>query len=76
MGVATSTVTFARSIGATVGVAVFGAVFASRLATELTQPGGTAAQLAGGGARLDPEAVRSLPATGNALAEHPAGASA
>lgn len=36
LGVATSGVTFFRSVGAAVGVAVFGAIFASRLGHELT----------------------------------------
>jgi hypothetical protein len=35
VGVATSTSTFFRSIGGSIGVAVFGAIFASRLANEL-----------------------------------------
>jgi hypothetical protein len=35
LGVATSTVTFFRSMGATVGVAVFGALFSARLAEGL-----------------------------------------
>jgi EmrB/QacA subfamily drug resistance transporter len=62
IGVATSTVTFARSIGATIGVSIFGAVFASRLAIELASSSPAAQRVAGAGARLDPEQVRSLPA--------------
>jgi EmrB/QacA subfamily drug resistance transporter len=62
IGVATSTVTFARSIGATVGVAIFGAIFAARLAVELASSSPEAQRIAGAGARLDPERVRALPA--------------
>ena len=36
IGVATSTATFFRSMGGSLGVALFGAIFASRLADELT----------------------------------------
>jgi EmrB/QacA subfamily drug resistance transporter len=63
IGVATSTVTFARSIGATVGVAIFGAIFAARLAIELASSSPAAQRVAGAGARLDPEQVRALPAS-------------
>jgi EmrB/QacA subfamily drug resistance transporter len=63
IGVATSTVTFARSIGATIGVAIFGSIFAARLAVELASSSPAAQRVAGAGARLDPEQVRALPAT-------------
>jgi EmrB/QacA subfamily drug resistance transporter len=63
IGVATSTVTFARSIGATIGVAIFGAIFASRLGIELASSSPAAQRIAGAGARLDPEQVRALPAS-------------
>jgi EmrB/QacA subfamily drug resistance transporter len=63
IGVATSTVTFARSIGATIGVAIFGAIFAARLGIELASSSPAAQRVAGAGARLDPEQVRALPAT-------------
>ena len=36
LGVATSGVTFFRSIGGSFGVAIFGAIFSNRLASELT----------------------------------------
>jgi EmrB/QacA subfamily drug resistance transporter len=62
IGVATSTATFARSIGASIGVAVFGAIFASRLGAELAALAPAARDLAGAGARLDPERVHALPA--------------
>jgi EmrB/QacA subfamily drug resistance transporter len=59
IGVATSTVTFFRSIGASVGVSLFGAIFNSRLAIELTHalPGGA-------GQNVDSNsltAIRALP---------------
>ncbi len=47
LGVATSAVNFFRQMGATLGVAVFGAIFSSRLATELA-------------AKLPPGAVRGI----------------
>lgn len=58
IGVATSTATFFRQMGSTVGVAVIGTVFAATLGTELKArvaevageaPPGIQAQLAGGG---------------------------
>jgi len=56
LGVATSTVNFFRSVGGSVGVALFGAIFNSRLAAEL----------AGTGVRLPdpvtPQAIDALPA--------------
>ncbi|HEX8122738.1 MAG TPA: MDR family MFS transporter [Solirubrobacteraceae bacterium] len=61
MGVATSTVTFARSIGSAIGVAIFGAIFASRLAAELASAPPAAQRVAGSGARLDPQQVHALP---------------
>jgi EmrB/QacA subfamily drug resistance transporter len=63
IGVATSTVTFARSIGATIGVAIFGAIFAARLTIEVASSSPAAQRIAGAGARLDPEQVRALPAS-------------
>jgi EmrB/QacA subfamily drug resistance transporter len=62
VGVATSTATFSRSIGASIGVTVFGAVFASRLGTELAAVPGVQ-HLADAGARLDPARVQALPAS-------------
>ena len=63
LGVGTATVTFFRSVGGSVGVAVFGAIFTSRLATNLSHalPSGVAARLAhAGGGSI--QAVGSLPA--------------
>jgi hypothetical protein len=50
LGVATSTTTFFRSLGASAGVAVFGAVFSTRLA----------AALGGSGSQLLPDGVGGL----------------
>jgi hypothetical protein len=52
LGVATSTVTFFRAVGGSVGVALFGALFSSRLSDLL---GGAAPQ------GLTPEAIGQLP---------------
>jgi EmrB/QacA subfamily drug resistance transporter len=65
MGAATSTAQFFRSIGGSVGVAVFGAIFASRLTAGLaTLPGSVAARVgAGGGSvQVSPAQVDALPA--------------
>jgi predicted MFS family arabinose efflux permease len=62
IGVATSTATFFRSVGGSFGVAIFGAIFASRLAAEIRQlPAGAAKHLAGG-VHLTPEQANQLPA--------------
>ena len=62
VGVATSTATFFRSMGGSLGVAVFGAIFASRLTTELTAlPAGAASRLSGG-VNIKPAQVHALPA--------------
>ena len=51
IGAATSTATFFRSLGGSFGVAIFGAIYASRLKTEL----GVAPARGGGGARQGAE---------------------
>ncbi|GII96653.1 MDR family MFS transporter [Sinosporangium siamense] len=62
LGVASSASTFFRSIGGSVGVSVFGALFNSRLADGIVERlGPSAANLASGGERLDPATVRTLP---------------
>ncbi|WP_258573670.1 MFS transporter [Actinomadura parmotrematis] len=65
LGAATSGVTFFRQIGGSFGVAVFGSVFASRLATEMTDlarrgelPRGFDATAAQG----NPDVIKKLPA--------------
>src|ERR1700745_4396397 len=50
IGVATSTATFFRSVGGAFGVAIFGAIFATRLADRLKLfPHAVTARLGGGG---------------------------
>lgn len=61
IGVATSTATFFRSVGGAFGVAIFGAIFASRLAHRLAgMPRNVTAHL-GGGVHLNPVEIRHLP---------------
>jgi EmrB/QacA subfamily drug resistance transporter len=61
IGVATSTATFFRSVGGSFGVAIFGAVFATRLADQLAQlPRSVTARL-GSGVHLQPEQAKHLP---------------
>jgi EmrB/QacA subfamily drug resistance transporter len=60
VGVATSTATFFRSVGGSFGVALFGAIFATRLTDGLrTLPRSATAHLSGG-IHLNPEQVRHL----------------
>ena len=61
VGVATSTATFFRSMGGSLGVAVFGAIFASRLASELTALPAAAAARLSGGVSIRPDEVHALP---------------
>jgi EmrB/QacA subfamily drug resistance transporter len=61
MGVVTSTATFFRSVGGSFGVALFGAIFASRLTSELTRlPADVVARLGDVGA-IDPARAKELP---------------
>jgi hypothetical protein len=61
LGTATSSSTFFRSIGGAFGVAVFGAIFATRLADRLKLlPHAVTARL-GGGVHLNPEQAKHLP---------------
>jgi EmrB/QacA subfamily drug resistance transporter len=61
IGVATSSATFFRSVGGAFGVAVFGAIFASRLSHRLASlPRSVTAHL-GSGVHLNPAQVRQLP---------------
>ena len=61
IGVATSTATFFRSVGGSFGVAIFGTIFASRLAGRLSQlPHSVTARL-GSGVHLNPAQARHLP---------------
>jgi EmrB/QacA subfamily drug resistance transporter len=63
MGVASSTATFARSIGGSFGVALFGAVFTDRLKTDLTSSlGPQAAKMVDqGGGNFQPGQLDQLP---------------
>ncbi|HEY5059086.1 MAG TPA: MDR family MFS transporter [Gaiellaceae bacterium] len=61
IGVATSTATFFRSVGGAFGVAIFGAIFAARLAGQLAHfPRSVVARL-GSGVQLSPAAAKQLP---------------
>ncbi len=61
VGVATATATFFRSVGGSFGVALFGAIFASRLTDALEKlPPGSEKYLAGG-VHLSPEQAAQLP---------------
>ncbi len=62
LGAATSGVTLARGIGGSVGAAVFGTIFSSRLRSELQHAlTGPLARQVAGGARLTGAQVASLP---------------
>jgi len=61
IGVATSTATFFRSVGGAFGVAVFGTIFATRLADQLARfPHSVVARL-GSGVHLNPAQAKRLP---------------
>ena len=60
MGVASSARMFFQQIGGSLGVAAFGALFASRLNSSMSALGGSRLHIAGGS--LDPATVNSLPA--------------
>ena len=69
MGAATSAATFFRSIGGSVGVALFGAIFASRLTSGLSALGAGTVERLGihpGSVQIDPARVQALPAGGRA----------
>lgn len=61
IGVATSTATFFRSMGGSLGVAIFGAIFATRLEDRLAGIPGAAAAHLSGGANVSPGQVSALP---------------
>ena len=63
IGVATSTATFFRSVGGAFGVAIFGTIFAVRLADQLSRfPRSVIARL-GSGVHLNPAQAKHLPPT-------------
>jgi hypothetical protein len=66
MGVATSGSTLFRQIGGSIGVSIFGAVFANQLHSELASrfPAGATPPHAG-----DPGAIRALPAAARSIFE-------
>ncbi|PZE79402.1 MDR family MFS transporter [Curtobacterium sp. MCBD17_032] len=65
VGTATSTNNYFREVGASLGVAVFGALFASRLTDALTDvfrgAGGSATDAASASASIDPTSLSKLP---------------
>jgi EmrB/QacA subfamily drug resistance transporter len=65
LGVATATVTFFRSVGGSVGVALFGAVFNNHLAANLASSGGAGSGASSAGVSL--QAIRALPAAAQVI---------
>ena len=61
IGVATSTATFFRSVGGSFGVAIFGSIFATRLADQLAQFPSAVTSHLGGGVHLNPQQADRLP---------------
>jgi EmrB/QacA subfamily drug resistance transporter len=64
LGVATSSATLFRSIGGSLGTAILGAIFANRLANELstTLPSGSQAASSLSSGQIDPAQLQALPA--------------
>ena len=61
IGVATATATFFRSVGGSFGVALFGAIFASRLSGALEKLPPESLKYLSGGVHLSPEQAKRLP---------------
>src|SRR5439155_16687510 len=61
IGVATSTATFFRSVGGSFGVAIFGTIFATRLAGQLAKLPRSVTERLGSGVHLQPEQAKHLP---------------
>jgi len=61
MGVATSTATFFRSVGGSFGVAIFGTIFATRLADQIKHLPPASARRLGAGVHLTPLQAKHLP---------------
>ncbi|MBG6084808.1 MDR family MFS transporter [Zhihengliuella flava] len=65
VGTATSTNNYFREVGASLGVAIFGAMFTNRLSTELTEvfasSGASAAEAGNAASTLDPQTMNQLP---------------
>jgi EmrB/QacA subfamily drug resistance transporter len=62
VGVATASATFFRSMGGAFGVAIFGAIFASRLSNQLASLPRTVTARLGSGVQLNPTQIDQLPA--------------
>jgi EmrB/QacA subfamily drug resistance transporter len=62
MGVASSARMFFQQIGGSLGVAAFGAVFASHLTSSLRSVAGPGVHIGAGSGQLDPATVNQLPA--------------
>jgi hypothetical protein len=63
LGVATSTATFARSIGGSLGVAILGSVFTGRIQDSMvTALGPAGASITSSGGQLSPKMIETLPA--------------
>ena len=60
IGVATSTATFFRSVGGSFGVAIFGAIFASRLAMSSRTCRRASSRSLGGGVHITPAQAKRL----------------
>ena len=63
IGVATSTATFFRSVGGSFGVAIFGAIFATRLSDQLALLPANVVASVGSGVQVSPATIRQLPPT-------------
>jgi EmrB/QacA subfamily drug resistance transporter len=69
LGVATSAATFFRSIGGSIGIAVFGEIFANRLAAALKTSGAQLGQIGGNSLHLTPAQLHALKASQPAMFE-------
>jgi len=63
MGVASSSRTFFQQIGGSIGVSIFGVIFARKLTAEMTARSPAVHLNSGGGGQFDPVTVNRLPAT-------------
>jgi EmrB/QacA subfamily drug resistance transporter len=70
IGVATSTATFFRSVGGSFGIAIFGAIFASRLGSELKKLPPNVVKSLGGGVHITPAQAKRLSPTVHAQFLH------
>ena len=70
IGIATASANLFRALGGSVGVAVFGAIFASRLSTSLSRDVAGRAHVDPDRLQASPAAIRSLPADLQLAVEH------